>query len=258
MALNMNNTYLSNKNVRAALMMALDLKNINSTINIRGDYTTFPVDGQSSPGIFTPIDQLPAADAALFTYDPTTAKQMMSDAGYPDGFNLEIAVRNTPSTSSFGDAAQLMASQWKQNLNVNLKIDDMTDDQFTNVTDSRTGYDIATQTILHTDALKVLTMLTNPTSLQNCANFNDPAFTAEFNKAAATVDTNARNAILQQLCVQLIDNVAYIPIGATDFNTYWWPWVKNYYGEYDTGVYQPAYWQAEIWIDQAQKSSMGY
>lgn len=258
MALNMNNKPLDNVKVRQALMMALDLKNINSTINIRGDYTTFPVDGQSSPGIFTPINQLPAADAALFTYDPTTAKKMMSDAGYPDGFNLQIAVRNTPSTSSFGDAAQLMASQWKQNLNVNLTIDDMTDDQFTNVTDSRTGYDIATQTILHTDALKVLTMLTNPTSLQNCANFNDSAFTAEFNKAAATVDTDARNAILNQLCVQLIDSVAYIPIGATDFNTYWWPWVKNYYGEYDTGVYQPAYWQAELWIDQSVKSSMGY
>ncbi len=86
MGLNMNNKPLDNQKVRQALMMALDLKSINTTINIKGDYTTFPVDGQSSPGIFTPINQLPAADAALFTYDPVKAKQMMTDAGYANGF----------------------------------------------------------------------------------------------------------------------------------------------------------------------------
>ena len=59
MGLNMNNKPLDNVKVRQALMMALDLKNINTTINIRGDYTTFPVDGQSSPGIFTPTKPTP-------------------------------------------------------------------------------------------------------------------------------------------------------------------------------------------------------
>jgi peptide/nickel transport system substrate-binding protein len=258
MSLNMNNQYLSNRNVRAALMEALDLKSINSTINIRGDYTTFPVDGGSSPGIYTPLDQLPAADAALFKYDPVAAKKLMTDAGYPNGFPLTIAIRNEPSTSSFGDAAQLMADQWKKNLNVILTLDPIEPVGFTNLTNSHTGYDVATQTVLHTDALKVLHMLCIPGDLNNCANFNDAAFTADYNKAAATVDTAARNAILQKLCVQLIDSVAYIPIGATDFNTYWWPWVKNYYGEYDCAAYQPAYWQAELWIDQNAKKTMGY
>jgi peptide/nickel transport system substrate-binding protein len=258
MGLNMNNKPLDNVKVRQALMMALDLKSINTTINIKGDYTTFPVDGQSSPGIFTPINQLPAADAALFTYDPVKAKQMLTDAGYPNGFPLTIAIRNEPSTSSFGDAAQLMASQWKQNLNVTLTLNPLEPVAFTNLTNSHTGYDVETQTILHTDALKILHMLCIPGDLNNCANFNDANFTTQYNKAAATVNTTDRNAILKQLCTQLIDTTAYIPIGATDFNTYWWPWVKNYYGEYDTGAYQPAYWQAELWIDPAAKTAAGY
>jgi len=258
MGLNMNNKPLDNVKVRQALMMALDLKNINSTINISGDYTTFPVDGQSSPGIYTPLNQLPAADAALFKYDPVAAKQMLSDAGYPNGFPLTIAIRNEPSTSSFGDAAQLMANEWKQNLNVTLTLNPLEPVAFTNLTNSKTGYDVETQTILHTDALKILEMLCDPNNLNDCANFNNPAFMADYNTAAATVDTAARNAILNKLCVQLIDSAAYIPIGATDFNTYWWPWVKNYYGEYDCAVYTPAYWQAELWIDQSVKSSMGY
>jgi peptide/nickel transport system substrate-binding protein len=259
MALNMNNKPLDNQKVRSALMMALDLQNINTTINIRGDYTTFPVDGQSSPGIFTPINQLPAADSALFTYDPVKAKQMMTDAGYPDGFNLTIAIRGgEPSTSSFSDAAQLMADQWKKNLNVNLTLNTLETNAFINIMNSHTGYDVSTQTVLHTDALKILHMLCIPGDLNNYANFNDAAFTAQYNKAAATVKTADRNAILQKLCVQLVDSVAYIPIGATDFNTYWWPWVKNYYGEYDCAAYQPAYWQAELWIDPSVKTSLGY
>ena len=259
MGLNMNNKPLDNVKVRQALMMALDLQSINTTINIRGDYTTFPVDGQSSPGIFTPINQLPAADAALFTYDPTTAKQMMTDAGYPNGFNLSIAIRaGEPSTSSFTDAAQLMASQWKQNLGVNLTLNPLETDAFLNMMNSRTGYDVTTETVLHTDALKILEMLCDPQNPSNNANFNNASFTQQYNTAAATVNTTDRNAILKQLCVQLIDSVAYIPIGATDFNTYWWPWVKNYYGEYDCACYCPAYWQAELWIDPAAKTAAGY
>jgi peptide/nickel transport system substrate-binding protein len=259
MGLNLNNKPLDNVKVRQALMMALDLKGINTTINIKGDYTTFPVDGQSSPGIFTPIAQLPAADAALFTYDPVKAKQMMTDAGFANGFPMSIAIRaGEPSTSSFTDAAQLMADQWKKNLNVTLTLNPLETVAFTNMMNSHTGYDATTQTILHTDALKVLSNLCDPKQPSDDANFNDAAFTAKFNEAASTVDTAARNAILKDLCVQLIDSVAYIPIGATDFNTYWWPWVKNYYGEYDTAAYCPAYWQAELWIDQAAKTALGH
>ena len=250
MGLNLNNGPLKTKEVRQALMIALDLKNINTTINIKGDYTTFPVDGQSSPGIFTAIDQLPAADAALFTYDPVKAKQMMTDAGYGSGFPLSLAIRaGEPSTSSFTDAAQLMVDQWKKNLNVDLTLNPLETVAFLNLMNSHTGYDVTTQTILHTDALKILSSLCDPNNPSDDANFNDAAFTAQFNTAASTVNTADRNAILKQLCIQLIDSAAYIPIGATDFNTYWWPWVKNYYGEYDCSAYCPAYWQAELWID---------
>jgi len=126
-------------------------------------------------------------------------------------------------------------------LNVTLTLNPPGAGAFTNLTNSHTGYDVETQTILHTDALKILHMLCIPGDLNNCANFNDANFTTQYNKAAATVNTTDRNAILKQLCTQLIDTAAYIPIGATDFNTYWWPWVKNYYGEYDTGAYQPGF-----------------
>ena len=258
MALNMKNKPLDNLKVRQALMMALDLSAINTTINIKGDYTCYPADPQSGPDIFTPLNQLPADTAATFKYDATAAKKLMTDAGYPNGFPLSIAIRTEPSTASFTNAAQLMAGMWKDNLGVTLTLNALDPVAFSNMMNSHTGYDVSTQTILHTDVLKSLSMQFLPGDPNNYANYSDPTFTAAFQAAAATTDTAARNAQLKKLCVQVLGQTAYIPIGAADFTTYWWPWVRNYYGEYETACYTPGYWQAEVWIDQNMKKSMGY
>jgi len=64
--------------------------------------------------------------------------------------------------------------------------------------------------------------------------------------------------IAKQLCIDLIDDCPYIAIGAPKQICYAWPWVKNYYGEVETGFinYEPM-WE-RLWIDQAMKAEMGY
>jgi hypothetical protein len=38
--------------------------------------------------------------------------------------------------------------------------------------------------------------------------------------------------------------------------TLWWPWIKNYHGEYDGGYFNPnRHWQY-VWMDEALKKSM--
>ena len=59
---------------------------------------------------YVPLNQMPANIQDLWTYDAAKAKQMLADAGYPNGFSLVITTNSTDSTQQ--DVAQLLVSQW--------------------------------------------------------------------------------------------------------------------------------------------------
>ena len=48
----------------------------------------------------------------------------------------------------------------------------------------------------------------------------------------------------------------YIPIGASGRFVYWWPWVKNYYGEAMSGGTSVGPYMEHLWLDQALKAEM--
>lgn len=90
--------------VRQAMWHALDLSTIVSSL--------FPGVGtvsQSSiqPGVFGFLAQQP------YAYDPELAKQLLADAGYPDGFTTSIQFAST-CCAGIRDLAQAMISQWSE------------------------------------------------------------------------------------------------------------------------------------------------
>ncbi|MBA7557226.1 hypothetical protein ES705_49970 [subsurface metagenome] len=97
-----------------------------------------------------------------------------------------------------------------------------------------------------------------PDQLGNRAYYSNPYFTDLLLKAEKTVDTADRNAILKELALIALDDVPYIPIAVEAFNATWWPWVKNYYGEWEASSYGPGPVAAYAWIDQDLKKEMGY
>ncbi|MBA7554131.1 hypothetical protein ES705_46743 [subsurface metagenome] len=42
------------------------------------------------------------------------------------------------------------------------------------------------------------------------------------------------------------------------YSSFWWPWVKNYYGERHATDIQLATYMAHAWLDQNLKAEMGY
>ena len=71
-----------------------------------------------------------------------------------------------------------------------------------------------------------------------------------------TVDPDKYRGILEELFKIAIDDVPMIPMSMPSMNTYWWPWVKNYWGEPGSVVADPP--TAQMWIDQSLKAEMGY
>ncbi len=80
---NLDHEILSNKLVRQAMAYAIDREEINETI-----YAGLAVPASG------PIPQSLAwaynADVAPYPYDPDRARELLAEAGYPDGFNIKL------------------------------------------------------------------------------------------------------------------------------------------------------------------------
>ncbi len=80
--LDMNNEYLKSKEVRQALNYAVDREAITQDI-LKG--TGVPAYGPIPPGLAGYDPEL-----VSYAYNPEKAKQLLADAGYPDGFTMDF------------------------------------------------------------------------------------------------------------------------------------------------------------------------
>ncbi len=100
---------LGDQRVRQALNFAVDRKKITKAL--LGEYGT-PTEQPAVPGGdgYT--------DTPFYTYDPAKAKQLLADAGYPNGFTLPVLISTDPFS---GNVVQAMADQFAE-VGVQLKI----------------------------------------------------------------------------------------------------------------------------------------
>ena len=239
------------KAVRRAMMVATDLQAIADAVYHGGDIFGFPI-AAGTPA-FTPMDKLPAEDQLLYKYDPAKAKQMLADAGYPNGFTVQVTI-NT-STPEWKDAAQMLVSQWAK-AGVTLKIDQMDD----------TAYQAAYSKITYADSIMLVystddawaVLYSDRTGNEGVA-VNDTVFNDMFDKAQNTPDVASQIAQQKAMAIYTIDQAYSIGLANPFMLNCYWPWVKNYYGEISAGNYSDVMpMLKQIWIDRALKTKLGY
>jgi len=245
-------TVVNQQAVRQALMIGTDLNTIATLEYGGGVAYSWPL----APGAagYVPLNQLPAATQTLWTYNPTLAKQMLTSAGFPNGFTIQLDVGPVQTEQ---DVANILASEWKQ-INVTVKI---------NVIDATTSA-AEYNNVTYKDAMFSSFTVVNPFTALNLARAglagstyltSDPSgMEAMYVQAAANADVASRELQLEKL------NIAYqTDVGAIGFaNAYvlncYWPWLKNYYGEIDASYYNQIPMIKRMWIDQSLKSGLGH
>jgi peptide/nickel transport system substrate-binding protein len=255
LALNQDNPILANKDVRRALMIGMDMETL---VAGAWGYGTPYMFSDSSTDLSMPLDTLPPSTQELFDYDAEKAKQMLADAGYPNGFKIDLAYNLQWTGGTWGDMANIFASLWAE-IGVELELRAMEPTAMMALFNSLEGYDVAVMTAPwnNPNTLGTLDQYTTGHG-GNRANYHNEYLTERYREALKTVDTPEREAILRELVNIVLDDVVTIPIGNKGQNVMWWPWVRNYYGEVACGVWCLGRHIAPIWIDQNMKESMGY
>ena len=204
---------------------------------------------------FEPLEEMPESIRELFTYNPEKAKALLAEAGYADGFEIEVQVCSC--SSNHMDLIPLLES-YLARVGVQIVIKPMEYASFLSAMTTRThtpGYMMSSGHVNPTTTLRksfVSGQTWNPSM------YSDPTFDARMAELYRTRDEQARIRLARELTREVLDAAPYIwlPTGYT--YSAWWPWVKNYGGELRAGAVRPGPIYARLWIDQALKRQMGF
>jgi peptide/nickel transport system substrate-binding protein len=243
-----------NIKARQALMLATDFEAINNSLNAgKGQIQTWPFAYLPTYAeLYMRLDdpKMPQAVRDLYVYNTDKAKQLMKEAGYPNGVKITALV-----TQEEVDYFSIFKDMWSK-IGVDMTINVVTGPVKTQLQQNKQQPELSTN---GGDPFAIFYM---PPTLQgqgaNMAMLNDAKINdavAGMRKAMLTDSTQAMH-IMRDLTPYLLENAWAIPRPKRPTVNLWWPWLKNYQGEMYMGY--AALWPKFIWYDTDLKKSMGY
>lgn len=239
--------------VRRAMFVATDFKALQATQNLPVEmpihwYPYYIYDTT----LYVPLEKLPANSQLLFKNDPALAKKMLADAGYPNGFKTEVTV-----PIGAEPIHEALKAQWAK-VGVDLTIKAVDSTAHTAAIRGRTytglayaGYDVVS-------AWNTVIDYGMKGKLNNYADWSDPKYEELANKVATVTSETERLALMKQALTMLFEGSSVLPLSMSLSGIFYWPWMKNYYGELTItdGAAEPL--MAYVWIDEALKKKLGY
>jgi len=237
--------------VRRALHMAIDLEEIkNEYYGGNADILSWPSgDLPELVDVFIPLEELPESIQELFEYNPDKARQLLAEAGYPNGFKTEILCTK-PGT----DFLSMITAYWAK-IGVELELD---------VKDTAAAVSIGAKKA-HNEMFYGGVSPAIPfkfTRLQaggywNYSMVNDPRIQEAFVAiSAAYLTWSERARLMREVIPHILDQAYIIQMPAPYIYSFWQPWVKGYHGETMVGYMNNYDFPKFIWIDRDLKEQM--
>ena len=211
---------LTDKRVRQAMSLGMDREAILNLVGggLGSVSGWFPA---SQPAYYTPVSELP-----LYVRDIDRAKQLLTDAGYPDGFKMDIITISTfPVMKLTGD---LLVEQWKEigidatarHQEVGLWVDDLIAGNYgvsTNLCGGELDPDGHPRNFLHSEG-----------TVAQWIGLVDPEISAHIDAARGEADRAEQNRLYKELQLEIIDKgYIYYTYSPAEIDVVQ-RWVKNY------------------------------
>lgn len=234
--------------VRRALNLAIDRQAmIQGFYGGNADLVSWAVQPDAK-GIFTPFEQMPADVKELWEYKPDKAKQLLKEAGYPDGFTLKMLVN-----SSLKDQLDIVASYWSK---VGVKVDPMVKEggAFSSQLNSL-DWPSCIHVYGNSNPHNFYTRFYKTGHMLNRTDIKDSHIDEVRTKINSTTNIAERNQLVRELNLYCLGLVSVVNLPMPNLYTGWQPWLKNYHGEQGQMAVGRA-WYQYLWVDQEMKKTI--
>jgi len=192
------------KEVRQALYQAIDIEAIKKKV-MRG--LSEPAGIITFPGVTGYTKEL---DKRL-PYDVDAAKKLLADAGYPDGFDVELRCPNDRYVNDEAICTAVVGMLGKIGVNVNLFAQTKSK-HFKELKDNQGDFYMLGWGVPTLDSHYVFHYLYESGASWNKVNFSDAEVDAAIRVMEGEVDLDKRNAAIAKAWKIVRDNIAYLPL----------------------------------------------
>ncbi|HMA10026.1 MAG TPA: ABC transporter substrate-binding protein [Ramlibacter sp.] len=253
-ALRMDTKPLDDIRVRRALNLAVDKQAIiKSYYGGNAEMLAYPMH-PTYTGYYEPLSEMPDSVKELYTYNPAKAKQLLAEAGYPNGFTFKV---QNSTASVEGDLLQMVAG-YLAKVGVKMEIQVLDYGAYFSAMMTRTNAPGYFMFLGNTNPTTALRKSFVKGQVWNPSQFTDPLVEKLIVETYAESDERVRQVKVRLMTRAILEKAPLIVLPTAYTYTGWWPWVKNYGGELRVGAERPAPIHARIWVDQELKKKMGF
>ncbi|HEY95773.1 MAG TPA: ABC transporter substrate-binding protein [Dehalococcoidia bacterium] len=242
-------------NVRYAMNLAVDQQEILE--NYYGGYADilgwpYPNLKVFSP-VYTPLEKQSKIVRDLFGYDPERAKELLAEAGYPDGFQFEVTC-----SSAHSDYLAIY-KEYLAAIGIDMTLANLENSVYLGLRGAGTYEEAIYSNDYVGNAYRLMCMTEG--SVWNYSRFKHEKTEEAVQKISQWVgkDDDIVASVMKEIGPWELEQAVPIYMPSPHDFVMWWPWLQNFYGATGGGGYSNLdEYLMYIWIDTDMKSGMGY